>query len=112
MKRSIRSLFFVFVMLYGQVALTGTLEYVVGEGDVLRVTVYDHLDLTTIARVSADGTVRFPLIGQIDVGELTVEQISNSISNLLADGYIVNPQVSVFVEEFRSQRAIIMGARY
>jgi polysaccharide export outer membrane protein len=109
MKRSMRSLFFVFVTLYAQLAFTGTLEYVLGEGDVLRVTVYDHPDLTTIARVSADGTVRFPLIGQVDVGELTVEQISNRISNLLADGYIINPQVSVFVEEFRSQKATIMG---
>ena len=42
-------------------------DYIVGEGDVLRVTVYDHDDLTTVARVSGDGVIAFPQIGQINV---------------------------------------------
>ena len=84
-------------------------EYLLGEGDVLKLTVYDHPDLTTIARVGAEGTIRFPLIGSVQVGGLSVEEISSRIASLLADGYIVNPQVSAFVEEFRSQKATIMG---
>ncbi len=91
------------------IAATTTQEYVVGEGDMLKVIVYDNADLTTTARVSAEGTIRFPLIGQVEVGSLTVEQIGGQITDLLADGYLVNPQVSVLVTEFRSQKAIIMG---
>ena len=84
-------------------------DYVVGEGDVLRITVYDHDDLTTLARVSGDGVIAFPLIGQIDVKGLTLAQISQKISALLSDGYIVNPQVNIFIQEFRSKKAFVMG---
>lgn len=84
-------------------------DYVVGEGDLLKITVYDHDDLTTTARVSGDGLIVLPLIGQVAVKGLTVSQITVKISALLADGYIVNPQVNVFIQEFRSKKAFIMG---
>jgi polysaccharide export outer membrane protein len=84
-------------------------DYVVGEGDVLRVTVYDHPDLTTVTRVSGEGTILFPLLGEVKVAGLSVSQLSERIARLLADGYIVSPQVSIFIEEFRSQKATIMG---
>ena len=86
-----------------------TQDYIVGEGDVLRITVYDHDDLTTTARVSGDGMINFPLIGQVNVKGLTLSQITKQISALLADGYIVNPQVNIFIQEFRSKKAFIMG---
>jgi polysaccharide export outer membrane protein len=84
-------------------------DYVVGERDVLRITVYDHPDLAIIARVSGEGTISFPLIGEVRVAGLTIPQIANRISELLAGGYIVNPQVIVFIEEFRSKKATIIG---
>lgn len=90
-------------------ALAFAQDYVVGEGDVLRITVYDHDDLTTISRVSGEGVIAFPLIGQVDVKGLTLMQISQKIAALLADGYIVNPQVNIFIQEFRSKKAFIMG---
>jgi len=86
-----------------------TQDYIVGEGDVLKITVYDHDDLTTTARVSGDGMIIFPLIGQVNVKGLTLSQITQDISALLADGYIVNPQVNIFIQEFRSKKAFIMG---
>jgi polysaccharide biosynthesis/export protein len=84
-------------------------DYMVGEGDVLRINVFGHDELTTVARVSGDGSIKFPLIGQIDVGGLTLLQISDRISTLLSEGYVVDPQVSIFVQEFRSKKAFIMG---
>jgi len=84
-------------------------DYMVGEGDVLRINVFGHDELTTVARVSGDGSIKLPLIGQIDVGGLTLLQISDRISKLLSDGYVVDPQVSIFVQEFRSKKAFIMG---
>jgi len=84
-------------------------DYIVGEGDVLKITVYDHDDLTTTARVSGDGMIVFPLIGQVNVKGLTLSQITQDISALLADGYIVNPQINIFIQEFRSKKAFIMG---
>jgi len=84
-------------------------DYVIGEGDVLKITIYDHDDLTTTARVSGDGIIVFPLIGQIEVKGLTLGQIARKIAALLSDGYIMSPQVNIFIQEFRSKKAFIMG---
>lgn len=84
-------------------------DYIIGERDVLRITVYDNPDLTTVARVSGEGTILFPLIGEVRVAGLTIPQIAKKIADLLADGYIVNPQVIVFIEEFRSKKVTIIG---
>jgi polysaccharide export outer membrane protein len=84
-------------------------DYIVGEGDVLNITVYDHEDLTTTARVSGDGVITFPLIGEVKVKGMTLPQITQKIASLLADGYIVDPQVNIFIQEFRSRKAFIMG---
>lgn len=88
---------------------TSAQEYRVGEGDVLKITVYGHDDLSTVERVSGEGMIRFPLLGQVSVKGLNISEVSERIAKGLSEGYIVNPQVRVFVEEFRSQKAIIMG---
>jgi polysaccharide export outer membrane protein len=102
---------FLFVMLMTSATCLGLeqQDYRVGEGDVLKVMVYDNPDLETTARVSGKGTILFPLVGELNIDGLTVSQVASVIAEKLADGYILYPQVSVFVEEFRSKRAIIMG---
>lgn len=84
-------------------------DYIVGERDVLRITVYDNPDLTTITRVSGEGTILFPLIGEVNVNGMTIPQIAKKLSSLLSEGYIMNPQVIVFIEEHRSKKATIIG---
>jgi len=75
-------------------------EYVIGEGDLLRITVYDNPDLTSEARVN-EGKITFPLIGEVFINDLTVSEAEKKIAGLLADGYIQKPHVSVFILEFR-----------
>ncbi len=84
-------------------------EYTVGEGDVLDINVYENDDLSTTVRVSSNSTIRVPLLGEISVRKLTVSQVSAKIEKLFADGYLVNPQVDVFISEHRSKKAIILG---
>ena len=84
-------------------------DYIVGDGDVLNINVYENEDLGTTVRVSSNNTIRVPLIGEISVKDMTVSQVSSKIENLLADGYLVNPQVDVFIKEHRSKQAIILG---
>ncbi|MBI5100266.1 MAG: SLBB domain-containing protein [Nitrospirae bacterium] len=84
-------------------------DYILGEGDLLKINVYDNPDLTTVARIGGDGMISFPLIGQVKVSGLTVITVSKKIEDLLSDGYLRAPHVSVFIEEYRSQRATIMG---
>jgi polysaccharide biosynthesis/export protein len=99
----------VVLLLFWMVCFSFAQDYVVGEGDVIKITVYDHEDLTTVARISADEVITFPLIGQVEVKGMTLTQIAQRISELLADGYIINPQVSIFIDEFRSKKTFIMG---
>lgn len=84
-------------------------DYVIGEGDVLKITVYDNDDLTTQARISGEGLIRVPLIGPVEVGGLTISQATRKIADLFADGYLVNPQVQIYIEEFQSKKVTILG---
>jgi capsular exopolysaccharide synthesis family protein len=84
-------------------------EYVVGEGDVLKISVYDHPDLETVVRVGGAGAITFPLIGSVKVDGLTVSGVTGALEARLADGYLVNPQVAVFMQEYRSKKTTIMG---
>ena len=84
-------------------------EYIIGEGDLLRITVYDHPDLQTEARVGGDGKITFPLIGEVSVNDVTVSDSEKVIAGLLSDGYIVNPHVSVFVAEYKSKKVTVLG---
>jgi len=84
-------------------------DYIVGSGDVLRITVFEHENLGTVGRITENGFVIMPLLGPVKVGGLTVPKVSAMLSALLADGYLVNPTVNVFVEEFRSKNAVVLG---
>lgn len=84
-------------------------DYLVGPGDILAIKVYDNDDLATKVRVSTSGTIVMPLLGQIEVQGGTVNAITDKITSLLADGYLVNPQVNVFVEEYGSKKVVILG---
>ncbi len=84
-------------------------DYILGPGDVVKITVYDHDDLLTITRVSDDGYIIMPLLGQVKIEGLSVSRSADHIAKQLADGYIINPQVNIFVEEFRSKKAIVLG---
>src|SRR5271166_6288267 len=61
-------------------------EYVLGSGDVLKVTVYQNPDLTTETRVSESGVVTFPLLGSVKVGGLSIGQAEKLIADGLRTG--------------------------
>ena len=84
-------------------------DYIIGKDDVLDINVYENEDLSTTVRVSTDSNIRVPLIGEISVKGLTVSQISEKIENLFADGYLINPQVDVFISKYGSKKAVILG---
>ena len=90
-------------------AFSQTSEYRVGATDVLKITVWGHEDLSRAAVVSADGSIPFPLVGDVLVNGLTPTQIETRLRELLEKDYLVNPQVSVAVQEYRSQRVFVLG---
>ena len=97
------------IIILGTVSVSYPGDYVVGEGDVISIKVYENDDLSTTARVTYEGKISVPLLGQVLVKDMTVSEIGEKISKLLKDGYIVDPQVSIFIKEYRSRKAVILG---
>ena len=81
-----------------------------GTGDMLHITVYGNADMTTDARVTAVGTISFPLVGEIKVGGISAPMAERKISSLLEDGrFIKRPQVNIVVTQFVSQQVSVLG---
>jgi len=76
------------------------LSYVIGINDLLEISVYEEKDLSKTVRVSPDGTIAYPLIGNIQVAGLTARGLEEKLTELLEKDYLVNPQVSVFIKEY------------
>lgn len=84
-------------------------EYVIGSQDVLTVTMFDDGDLSGKYQVEGDGAFTFPLIGKVQAAGLTASAVEAALRKRLADGYYKNPQVTVSIEQYRSQRVFVVG---
>src|SRR5207244_8008250 len=85
-------------------------DYVVGPQDVLTITSYDQADLSGKFPVEADGTFTYPMIGRVKAGGLTLRQVETQVKKQLKDGgFFNNPQITVAVEQYRSQKVFIVG---
>ena len=106
--RYIVTLFFI-LAIHLVLSPTHAQEYAIGEGDLLKISVYANPDLTTETRVSGEGKITFPLIGEIVVNGLTVTELEKKIAQLLENGYVINPHVSVFIMEYKSKKVTVLG---
>jgi polysaccharide export outer membrane protein len=84
-------------------------DYVLTANDIVHVKVYQEDDLEAKVRVSKDGTIVLALIGTVKVGGKTREQAAHHIRDLLAEKYLVNPQVSVDIVEYSKRRFTVLG---
>jgi polysaccharide export outer membrane protein len=84
-------------------------DYTIGSGDILSIGVWGHTDLSKEYPVTIDGFVPFPLVGSVKAEGLTVQQLSERLRVLLEKDYLVNPQVTVSVKEYLSQKVQILG---
>jgi polysaccharide export outer membrane protein len=84
--------------------------YKIGPLDVLEVTVFKVPDLSKAMQVSEAGTINFPLVGEVPAAGRTPREVEQSLTRTLGSRYLQNPQVSVFVKEYNSQRVTIEGA--
>ena len=85
-------------------------DYQIGPGDLLDAKVYEAQDLSGELRVSSRGTVTYPLLGEVEVGGLTVHEAEKKLQRLLEAKYVKNPHVSIFIKEYRSKRVAVVGA--
>ena len=75
-------------------------SYRISKGDVLKITVYEEPDLTKKLRVSGDGLIKFPLLGDVKIEGLTIEEVADVIEWYLEKDYMVDAEVTVFIEEY------------
>jgi len=83
---------------------------IIGNGDLLAVSVYAAPDFTKEVRVADSGDITLPFIGSVHVAGLTVEQAETLVQKQLADGhYFTRPQVSIFEKEYATQGISVLG---
>jgi polysaccharide export outer membrane protein len=77
-------------------------EYQIGTENVLQIDVYYGRGekISQKVRVSSRGIITFPLVGEVEVAGLTVTGLQDKLTKLLGQDYLVNPQVTVFIEEY------------
>lgn len=91
-------------------AYAGVSEYRIGPQDLIEISVFQVTDLNRTVRVNTSGQISLPLIGVLQAGGLTVRELEAQIAQKLAADFLQDPQVSVFVKEFTSQRVTVEGA--
>ena len=84
-------------------------DYLIGPKDTLKITVFGEDDLSAAYTVDADGSITFPFLGRVSVDGLTLGEIQDEITSRLADGFIVSPQVSSEIGEYRRQSVYVLG---
>ena len=88
----------------------GNGAYKVGPMDVLEISVFKVPELSKSVQVADSGSVNLPLVGEIPAAGKTAQDLERDLTARLSGKYLHNPQVTVYVREFNSQRATIEGA--
>lgn len=76
-------------------------DYRLGSGDVIKIAVYEEPDLGLEVKLSDAGTVSYPFLGELEVAGLTVGQLETRITTGLRGDYLIEPNVTVSVAEYR-----------
>ncbi len=89
---------------------TYSVDYRIGARDLLEIRVFGHDDLTSTVRVSEDGNISLPLLKTVKVEDLTREELEVRLSELFEEKFLENPQVTIFIREYRSKMVSVIGA--
>lgn len=91
-------------------ATPGSSAYKIGPLDVLDVSVFKVPDLSKTVQVGEDGTITYPLVGQVHAAGRTAHDLELDLKQKLGEKYLRSPQINVLVKEYNSQRVTISGA--
>ena len=91
-------------------AITPDSSLRIGAGDLLEFSVYNVPELSTKTRISSNGDAYLPLIDYVHVGGLTAEEAQAVVEKKLSDGgFLKDPHVTLFVDQFASQGVSVLG---
>jgi len=80
-----------------------------GIDDVFEIRVFNENDMSGLYRVSAEGSIDFPMAGRIHVAGLRLEEVQDVITQKLKAGYLKNPQVAVMIKSWNSRKVSVLG---
>jgi polysaccharide export outer membrane protein len=109
-KRVVMALLFILSPFFAVPQEKFTQEYRIGPKDLLEISVFGAEELSRTVRVSEDGKVTLPLLGEVLVDGLTKSEVEKKLGQLLGEKYVQNPQVTVFIREYQSKRVSVLGA--
>jgi len=92
------------------VAKPGNAAYKIGPLDVLDISVFKVPDLAKEVQVAEDGTINYPLVGEVPAAGKTAQQLEHDLTNKLGAKYLRDPQVTVMIKEYNSQRVTVSGS--
>jgi len=86
------------------------LDYRVGPKDLLEINVINFQELNRQYRVSEEGKISLPYLGELKVEGMTKSDLEKKLVQLLSEKWLENPQVSVVIVEYQSRRVFLIGA--
>lgn len=81
----------------------------IAPSDVLDIKVFQAEELSGKVRVESNGTISLPLVGSLKVAGMTPAEAENHLKTALKAKYLQDPQVTIFLENFTSQRITLEG---
>jgi len=86
-------------------------EYMIGAKDLLEISVLGVQEINKlVVRVSEEGRITLPLLGEVEVGNLTKFEVEKKLAGLAGQKVVLNPQVTVHILEYLSRRVSVVGA--
>ena len=85
-------------------------DYQLQSGDIVHVQVFQEPDLDREIRVSQEGAIVLPLVGQVDVKGRTLSVVEKTVRDVYDRDYLVNPQVTVTVVKYQVRTVNVIGA--
>jgi polysaccharide biosynthesis/export protein len=85
-------------------------DYRIAPLDVIEISVFGIPDLTRTVQVNSSGTITLPLIREVSAGGHTASELEHEIEAKLEKTYLHDPQITVYIKEFNSQRITVDGA--
>ena len=109
MKKKVLGIFVVWLLAlpYG-VCIAKESTYHIGPGDVLEISVWKDESLSRQMVVPPDGVISFPLIGDIDVSNLTVPDLRKAVEQKLSE-YVPDATVTVMLLQINSLKGYVIG---
>jgi len=77
--------------------------------DVIEMRVFQEQDMDTLCKIGANGEIILPLINNVKVAGLTLQQAQSRIKELYEKDYLVNANVSLYIREYAPQRVYVIG---